>query len=155
MKKLSILAIIVGLFNFAALFVSITQPALAQLVVDRFSFTARPGISTFPVAAIRPTGAAQVVALDVMPSAGAMPHADNGYAWFDACDADILSAAGNVPVTCARMGIKPDRVEFGSRNWDGGLQKDVYIVRDRQVIARFHAGGLEVFGTVKAQAFIN
>jgi hypothetical protein len=53
-------------------------------------------------------------------------------------------------VTCARMGVKLDRVEFGSRNWDGGMPKDIYIIRGTQVIARFHAGGLDVYGVVRA-----
>ncbi len=153
MKKLAILSICLSVLNLFALGAS--QPAFAQIVMDRFSFGPRTALTEFPVASIRPSATGQIAALDVMPSAGASPHPDNGYAWFDACDADILHAYGDVPVTCARVGIKSDRVEFGSRNFDGGMPKDVYIIRDRQVIGRFHAGGLEVFGTVKAQAFTN
>ena len=110
----------------------------------------RTGIAAFPVATIRPTTAGQVAAVDVMPSAGAVAHPDNGFAWFDACDTDILHAAGGVPVSCARLGIKPDRVEVGSRSFDGAPAKDVYIIRNNQVVGRFHAGGLEVFGTISA-----
>lgn len=136
-----------GLFLVAQL-----NPAFAQNFTNHFSFTARSALP-FPVATIRPVAGASVAALDVTPSAGAVPDLDNGYAWVDACDADILNANGNVPVTCARMGVKADRVEFGSRTFDGGAYKDVYIVRGRDVIARFHAGGLIVNGTITAHAF--
>lgn len=115
--------------------------------LNAFSFLPRPAVS-FPVATVRPETPASVAALDVTPSAGAVPNPDNGFAWIDACDADIRDSNGGVPVTCARVGVKADRVEFGSRNFDGGNPKDIYIIRGTQPVARFHAGGLEVYGTI-------
>jgi hypothetical protein len=153
MRKLVIVTAILSAFNLFCLVVLTTKPAFAQLVIDRFSLSPRSAVTEFPVVSIRPTTAATVAALDVMPSGGALPHPDNGYAWMDACDADILHSNGSVPVTCARVGVKHDRVEFGSRNFDGGIPKDVYIIRDRQVLARFHSGGLDVYGKIRASSW--
>lgn len=152
MKKFIIFATAI---NVCATIANISSPAWAQLVVDRFSLAPRTGITAFPVPSFKPTSPGQVIGVDAFPSAGAAPHPDNGYSWFDACDADLQHANGNVAVTCARMGVKHDRVEFGSRNFDGGMPKDVYIIRDRQIIGKFDSTGLTVFGIVKAQGFAN
>lgn len=140
--------------NILILLANLGSPALSGFISSRFELTARAHVTEFPVPSVRPTTAGQVVGFDVYPSIGAIPHPDNGYAWFDACDKDLMTANGDVPVTCARMGVQTNRVEFGSRNFDGGAQKDVWIVRDRQVIAKFDAAGLTVFGTVKASGFL-
>lgn len=129
--------------------------AFAQTNDQAYSLMPRTELKAFPVPSFRPSTPGRVIGVDAFPSAGASAHPDNGYSWFDACDADIQHANGNVPVTCARMGIKPDRVEFGSRNFDGGAPKNIYIVRDRQVIAIFDEYGLTVFGTVRARGFQN
>lgn len=141
--------------NLLILIANMAGPVLADLIVSRFELAPRTGIASFPVPSFRPTTAGQVIGVDAYPSAGAVPHPDNGYAWFDACDKDLMTASGNVPVTCARMGVQTDRVEFGSRNFDGGAQKDIWIVRDRQVVAKFDATGMTVYGTVKASRFEN
>jgi hypothetical protein len=120
-------------------------------VMDIFELRTRSTVTWAPVASFRPLVDGQVMAVDAMPKGQAIEHPDNGYAWFDACDSDIMD--NNQSVVCARMGIKSDRVEFGSRNFNGAQAKDVYIVRDRQVIAKFTEGGLQVFGTVTANSF--
>lgn len=148
----SILAITA--LNVAILGANMVSPVLADLIVSRFELAPRTAVTSFPVPSFRPTTAGQVIGVDAYPSAGAVAHPDNGYSWFDACDKDLMAANGNVPVTCARMGVQTDRVEFGSRNFDGGAQKDVWIVRDRQVIAKFTSTGLTVFGTVTANGFV-
>lgn len=141
---------------FAAVLLGFCCGVGAQMYVNNtFSLTARSAITQFPVAVLRPTGQATIAALDIVPTAGAVPHPDNGFTWVDACDADVLHANGGTPVSCARMGIKPDRVEFGSRSFDGSTPRDVYIIRDRQVVARFHQGGLDVYGTIRARNFVN
>lgn len=142
--------------NLVILVANMTSPVLADLIVSRFELAPRTAITAFPVPSFRPTSPGQVIAVDAYPSAGAVANPDNGYAWFDACDKDLMNAGNSnpVPVTCARMGVQTDRVEFGSRNFDGGAQKDVWIVRDRQVVAKFDAAGLTVFGTVKASGFV-
>jgi hypothetical protein len=138
------------------LVLAITSASVAYSAVGNdFELWARTYLTSFPVPSFRPTQPGKVIAVDAFPSQGAQANPDNGFAWFDACDADLMDAFGDVPVTCARMGIKPDRVEFGSRSFDGGVSKDIYIVRDRQVIARFDASGLTVFGEVKARSFAN
>lgn len=136
--------------NVVVLLANMAMPAWSSLIVERFDLAPRTALTSFPVPAFRPTQPGQVIGIDAFPSAGAVANADNGYAWFDACDTDIMDATGSTPVACARMGIKPDRVEFGSRNFDGAPEKDIYIIRNRQVVAKFDAGGLTVYGTVKA-----
>lgn len=151
MKKVIVGFIVVNLLILVA---NMASPALADFIVSRFELAPRTAVTAFPVPSFRPTGTGQVIGVDAYPSANAIAHPDNDYAWFDACDKDLMTANGNVPVTCARMGVQTDRVEFGSRNFDGGAQKDVWIVRDRQVVAKFDATGLTVFGTVKASGFV-
>lgn len=152
MKKLYAITVL----NLIILAANTASPALADFIVSRFELAPRTAITAFPVPSFRPTTPGQVIAVDAYPSAGAVANPDNGYAWFDACDKDLMNAGNSnpVPVTCARMGVQTDRVEFGSRNFDGGAQKDVWIVRDRQVVAKFDSTGLTVFGTVKASGFV-
>lgn len=119
---------------------------LVAATFDRFEITARGSVLGFPVPSFRPIEPGKVIGVDAFPSAGAVEHPDNGFAWFDACDADIMN--NNNPVVCARMGIKGDRVEFGSRNFNGAPSKDVYIIVDRTVVARFAKDGLHVNGKV-------
>lgn len=151
MKK-SILGLTV--LNFLFLIGNATSPAWASLIVDRFELAPRSAITSFPVPSFRPSTPGKVIAVDAFPSAGAVANPDSGFAWFDACDADLMHANGNVPVTCARMGVKADRVEFGSRHFDGGTPKDIYIIKGTSVIARFGSDGLTVNGPVKASSFI-
>lgn len=81
--------------------------------------------TALPVSAFRPTTEHQNMALDIMPNGAAKEFGNNGYAWFDACDTDILTHA--IPVGCARVGIRGDRAEFGYRSFDGGPEKMVSI----------------------------
>ncbi|URF02780.1 hypothetical protein [Cupriavidus campinensis] len=83
-----------------------------------------------------------------MPSAGAICNATEGCAWIDVCDTDILYANGDLPVGCARISAKKDRVEFGSRSFDGASNRDVYIIRNNQVVGKFDNNGLTVYGTI-------
>lgn len=151
-NKLGIFCVVA---NVLVLIANLSLPAWAQSVSGAFDILARTYMTNFPVPSFRPTQANKIIALDVYPNGTPAPNSDNGFAWIDACDADLLNANGNVPVTCARMGIKPDRVEFGSRNFDGGAQKDIYIVRGSQVVAKFTSTGLRVYGTVTADNFSN
>ncbi|MGO4763801.1 hypothetical protein AB4120_14790 [Cupriavidus sp. 2KB_3] len=113
-----------------------------------FELRARSAISAIPVPSFRPASPGKVIALDVMPSAGAK-CTDEGCAWVDVCDADVMHAKGDVPVGCARIAAKADRVEFGSRNFDGAAPRDIYIIRDGRAVARFDADGLTVFGKIR------
>lgn len=93
------------------------------------------------------------MAFDIMPSAGAIPHPANGFAWFDACDANLQDAYGNVAVGCARLIIKPDCVEVGHIAYDGAPMKPVYIISNGQRVAKFTPTGVEFFVPVKAPSF--
>jgi hypothetical protein len=80
-----------------------------------------------PVPSFRPTKPNMPIGFDLIPSGPApVEFGDNGFSWFDACDSDIL-AVDLKPVTCARMGVRGDRIEIGSRAWFGAPNKPVYI----------------------------
>jgi hypothetical protein len=138
--------------NVTACGYSMTGPSIAQSEAKTWTLAAR-SLLPIPVPSFTPTADRQVIGVDAYPSPGAEPDPDNGYSWFDACDANLMHSKGDTPVTCARMGIKADRVEFGSREFDGGAQKDVYIIRGKEVLARFGADGLTVYGPVTAKEF--
>lgn len=102
------------------------------LILDNGASTQRVSLSTrlvpttLPVPTFRPTTMHQNMALDIMPNgAPVREFGNNGYAWFDACDTDILTRA--MAVGCARVGIRGDRAEFGYRSFDGGPEKMVSI----------------------------
>ena len=130
------------------MFANLTLPVWATTVMGAFDILERTHITSFPVPSFRPTGTNKVIALDVYPNGTPTPNSDSGYAWIDACDADLLNANGTTPVTCARMGVKEDKVEFGSRNYDGGAIKPVWIIVGNTHVATFDASGLKVFGTI-------
>lgn len=142
-------AIVLTLINAAILGLSISAPAWSHTGIERFALDIRSVITAFPVAVFRPTEPAKVMALDVMPSAGAVEHPDNGFAWVDACDVDVKD--NDNAVGCARMGVRSNAVEFGSRSFNGAAVKDVYIIRDRKIVAKFDAEGLTVYGKLKVE----
>ncbi len=109
-----------------------TSTVTETLILDngtstqRVSLSARLVPTALPVPSFRPTTEDQNMALDIMPNGTpAREFGNNGYAWFDACDTDILTHA--MPVGCARVGIRGDRAEFGYRSFDGGPDKMVSI----------------------------
>lgn len=80
-----------------------------------------------PVPSFRPIMPNRPIGMDLIPSGpDPVEFGDNGFAWFDACDADIL-LVDLEPVACARLGIRGDRIEIGSRAWFGAPNKPVYI----------------------------
>lgn len=96
---------------------------------QHMTLSMRTALTGFPVPTFRPSTANTVLALDLMPNGSPAQFLDNGYTWLDACDTDILSTTG-IPVTCARVGIRSDRVEFGARYFDGGTAKPVHIAQN-------------------------
>lgn len=85
---------------------------------SQYELARRDSLNSYPVPLIRPVQTNKVIALDVMPNGSPSEIAGNGFAWIDVCDADIKTG-GSTPVKCARVGVRSDVVEFGSKNFDG------------------------------------
>lgn len=79
----------------------------------------------FPVPTFQPLVPGKVMALDLMPSAGAVESPGNGWTWFDACDADTLH--GNGAVRCARMAIRSEGAVFGSYAYNGATALPMFL----------------------------
>ena len=93
-----------------------------------FTLSTRAVPTSFPVPVFRPNTSNTAIAFDIMPNGNSVSEVgNNGYAWFDACDKDLLLGTGTMPVSCARVGIRSDRVEFGSRAFDSGPVRKVSI----------------------------
>ena len=129
---------------------ALCAPALAQ---TDYSLVPRK-FPTFPVPTFKPALPDQPLALDLAPS-GAGYSPDNGYTWFDACDKDLVDDDGQVRVRCARMGIKADGVEIGSRAFNGAPEADVYLIVGRKRVARITADSVQFFVPIRAPGFTN
>jgi hypothetical protein len=79
----------------------------------------------FPVPTLRPSTANQVIALDVMPNGTPTEFGDNGFAWIDVVDKDVIST--NPALTVARIGNRSSGIEFGSRTFNGATQKPLLL----------------------------
>jgi hypothetical protein len=106
---------------------------------NRWVLGTRTALPDMAVPSIRPKSGA--VAFDIMPKAGATEVNNEGYAWLDVCDTDCLD--NDPAVGVARVGIKSDRVEFGSKGFEGATGKPVSIIVDGTEVARFTSSGLD------------
>lgn len=89
-----------------------------------FRLRMRQSLTAFPVPNFSPVASNQVLAFDLIPNGSPSDFGNNGITWMDACDAD-LNADATIPVTCARVGVRSDRVEFGARSFNGGVLRPV------------------------------
>lgn len=104
-----------------------------------FNLTARTDVATYPVISLRPKAADKTVSLELMPNGAAVESAGNGYAWFDVADTDVLSGGA---VSTARVGMRSDAAEFGSRAFLGAACKPMVLSYDGADIARVDANGV-------------
>lgn len=80
----------------------------------------------FPVPTFQPYEAGKTLALDLHPTVGAVESPNNGFTWFDACDADIMH--DNVaPTRCARLAIRSDGAVVGAVTFNGGAPLNLYF----------------------------
>lgn len=89
-----------------------------------FRLLTRANVTTFPAAFAQPTVSDKVMAVDLMPNGNPVELTGHGITWLDLCDAD-LHANSSAPTTCARIGIREDFVEIGSRSFNGGTIKPI------------------------------
>jgi|GEM_PF-1945879 len=85
--------------------------------------------SSLPVPSFRPHNGG-ALALDIMPG-GAAPaeNSDNGYAWIDVVDNDLLMASGTA-TTALRLGNRSTYLEVGSRQFNSGTLKALALTMD-------------------------
>ena len=85
-----------------------------------YKITTRTALTTFPVPSFRPSTANTNIAVDIMPNGSPGEYGGTaGIAWFDVCDADILTDTSSVPLRTARVGVHTNWVEFGSNYYNG------------------------------------
>ncbi len=116
-----------------------------------FTLSTRAVPTTFPVPAFRPNTANTALAFDIFPNGSPAEVGNNGYAWFDACDKDLLLGTGTIAVSCARVGIRSDRVEFGSRSFEGGpVRKLALAVQGTSYLEVGSNGQISLYNLVTA-----
>lgn len=94
------------------------------------------------------------IALDLMPLGNPSDFGENGVAWIDICNRDML-VNPNVPVSCARVGVDyAGNIYIGQKTFNGGATKEIRFLVGNSIKAVLSTEGLEVFGKVKAQSFV-
>lgn len=92
-----------------------------------FNLQARTlGDLAFPVPTFQPREPGKTLALDLHPSPGAVESPNNGFTWFDACDADVMHD-NTAPVRCARVAMRSDGAVFGSVTFNGAVPLPLYF----------------------------
>lgn len=105
------------------------------------------GALLFPVPALQPTQANSVLALDLMPTGTPTESPGNGFTWFDACDADIMTSNTN-PCHCARIAQTSTGAQVGSANFNGATALPLqFIVGTNTVKASIDTNGKLKVGT--------
>jgi hypothetical protein len=87
-----------------------------------FGIGTRDVVPNIPVVTTRPTTPNTALAADWMPNGIAVEFGNNGYTWGDWCDADCFHGQSPTGVTTARVGIRAECVEFGSRSFGRPLK---------------------------------
>lgn len=146
MKRLVQLLVVVAAANSVAMLANTGLLAWVALPKISFDLTERRHVDVASVAVVTPKDETKPMAFDVLPGKDAKENPDNGFSWIDVCDADVTD--NDDPVSCARVGIKSERVELGSRSFNGSIPRDVVIVRNGKPVARFTESGLHVYGEI-------
>jgi hypothetical protein len=130
----------------AAVTAALLVPAGAETFLGRnsnhdFNLQARTlGDLAFPVPTFQPRSAGKTLALDLHPTVGAIESPNNGFTWFDACDADIMH--DNVaPTRCARLAVRSDGVVVGAVTFNGGAALPLFFQT-----ANVHRWGINTAG---------
>jgi hypothetical protein len=80
----------------------------------------------FPVPTFQPREPGKTLALDLHPTVGAVESGNNGFTWFDACDADIMHD-NLAPTRCGRLAVRSDGVVVGAVTFNGGAALPLFI----------------------------
>lgn len=89
----------------------------------------------FPVSTLKPVLSGNM-AFDIMPMGTPGNYSDNGIAWMDVCDANVIGGAG--AVTTARVGVSGSAVQLGMRSFGGASEKKVNIVMGTDSVMTFN-----------------
>lgn len=112
----------------------------------------RPEIAGFPAVVLQPR-LPGVVAFDVLPRGKPKENDDNGFAWNDTCDVDLIETP-DAPVVCARVGIKSDRVEVGVRAFNGAKPRPVHIIFNGQTKMIIDNDAVSILGDLRVSGRI-
>jgi hypothetical protein len=88
----------------------------------------------FPVLGIRPHTIDKPIAWDIIPNGNASEYGDNGFAWLDIVDKDIIGI--NPPFRSARFSIRGDRVEIGTKIFNGAAKIPLSIIQSSDEVIR-------------------
>jgi len=136
----------------------INQDNTASLEISRlndepFKLTGRAVSLGFPVPTIAPSAGTSVIAFDLMP-AGVPADTVNGVAWFDVCNKGII-ANNALAVNAARFGIFSNKVEIGSKAFNGATDIPVQFSIGNYSIAELRTTGTFLSGVADANFFTN
>jgi len=105
-------------------------------------------LTAFPVAAMFPYTNGVQMALDLMPSAGAVDYFGNGVAWIDLCNTNCLTSQ---PATLKTLRLQENSsgdCVVGSMGFNGAAGGNVNIMVNGITIATAIASGINVSGNV-------
>lgn len=94
----------------------------------------------FPVPTFQPREPGKTIALDLHPTVGAVESPNNGFTWFDACDADIMHDNA-APVRCGRLAVRSDGVVVGAVTFNSGAALPLFFQTANQ-----HRWGINTVG---------
>lgn len=123
-----------------------------QAAPNAYRILVRPEIAAFPAVVVQPR-VPGVMAFDVLPRGNPEENSDNGFAWNDTCDVDLIETP-DAPVVCARVGIKSDRVEVGVRSFNGAKARPVHIIFNGQTKMIVDHEGVSILGDLKVSGQI-
>lgn len=94
----------------------------------------------FPVPTFQPREPGKTIALDLHPTVGAVESPNNGFTWFDACDADIMHDNA-APTRCGRLAVRSDGVVVGAVTFNSGAAIPLFFQTANQ-----HRWGINTAG---------
>lgn len=112
-----------------------------------FTMGVRPEITGFPVVVFRPNHVSRI-AFDVMPNGSPVEDTDNGVAWSDICNADLI-ANHNAPVSCVRSGAFLSKAVIGQRSFNGAPHVPLIIVQGGKTRLVIDDGVIDIIGELR------
>lgn len=116
-----------------------------------WAVSTRTWVTTYPVPSLRPSSSNSVIALDLMPNWTPSEDPSNWYAWFDVCDADILTWTPACQFW--RFWIRSTELEIGTKQINGGVALPIsYTINGTKVMRMTTDFNVVIWNTTSANA---
>lgn len=112
-----------------------------------FTLTSRWDVTAFPAVVVQGNSTG-VTAFDILPKGNPTENADNGMAWNDTCNADLI-ANPNAPINCARFGAFVSKIVVGQRAFGGAAHVPLHIIQGNGVRIEIANGVTNIIGELR------